>query len=154
RSVCDSPVKARIAIFSAFALTSCGEPAGPPTVPYDSLSQYGFFVGPLADQKPAAGVVAYDVNSALFADGAGKFRFIAIPANTKAHFDATGRWTYPDGTFLIKTFYFDNDARNPAAGRRLLATRLLINMGGTWSAQTYLWNDAQTDAARFVAGKS
>ncbi len=123
----------------------CGGESPPPEIPYDNLSQYNLFVGNPADQKPASNVVPYDVVSVLYADGAGKYRFLAVPPNQKIHFDPSGRWTFPDGTIVIKTFNY---------GQKLLETRLLINQGGTWSAHTYIWNDAQTDAVRYAAGKS
>lgn len=120
--------------------------AAPDTqIPYQHLSKYGFFTGALADQKPAAGVVPYDVNATLYQDGATKLRFIALPSGGKIGFDATGRWTWPDGAIIIKTFYYDNP-------RRLLETRLLIFKGGIWTTHTYLWDDAQQDATRYLPG--
>ena len=136
------------------ALMGCGQPPTAPTIPYDALSQYGFFKGNMADQAPAGGIVPYDVISVLYADGAGKFRFLVVPQGKQIHFDPLNRWTFPDGTFIIKTFYYELDQRNPGSKRRLLETRLLIDQGGTWDAQTYVWNQAQTEAYRYVAGES
>jgi uncharacterized repeat protein (TIGR03806 family) len=134
-------------------LIGCGEEsvstpdaAAPDTqIPYQHLSKYGFFEGALADQKPAANVVPYDVNATLYQDDAKKARFLALPAGTKIGFDATGRWTWPDGATIIKTFYYDNP-------RRLLETRLLIYKGGIWTTHTYLWDDAQQEATRYLPG--
>ena len=51
--------------------------AGPDTeIPYQHLSKYGFFTGAPADQKPAAGVVPYDVNAVLYQDDAKKLRYL------------------------------------------------------------------------------
>ena len=114
-------------------------------IPYAHLSKYNFFQGALSDQKPAAGVMPYDVNATLYQDGVKKQRFIALPAGAKIGFDPTGRWTFPDGTIIIKTFFEDNP-------RRLLETRLLIFQGGEWTTHTYLWDDAQQEATRYLPG--
>lgn len=120
-----------------------------PTQPHDTLSAYGYFTD-LPQQIPASGVIPYQVAASLYADQSKKLRFLVLPAGGKIGFDATGRWTFPDGTTLIKTFYFDN----PDGSRTLAETRLEMLIGGTWTLQTYLWNDAQTDATRFVAGRT
>jgi parallel beta-helix repeat protein len=131
------------------------EPAPKRTfVPKPKLSDYGYFVGAPSAQKPAPGVVPYDVNASLFADGAGKQRFLVLPQGKKIQFDAAGRWQFPDGTVFLKTFYYDSDARNPGAGRRLLETRLEAFNDGVWTLNTYLWDDAQTDATRLVPGRT
>lgn len=114
-------------------------------IPYAHLSKYGFFTGAMADQNPAPGVVPYDVNATLYQDGVKKQRFLALPAGGKIKFDPTGRWTFPDGTIIIKTFYDDNP-------RKLLETRLLIFEGGEWTTHTYLWDDAQQEATRYLPG--
>jgi len=121
--------------------------AAPPSsfVPKEHLSEYGFFMGPLSMMQPAPGVMPYEVNASLFADGATKNRFLVLPAGGKIHFDPTGRWTFPDGTTLVKTF---------ASGSHLIETRLLMLRDGVWWTQTYLWDDAQTEATRLVPGRT
>ena len=125
-----------------------------PQQPHDALSAYGFFTGPLAAQAPAAGVLPYDVNLPLFSDDAQKLRFLVLPPGGKIGFDATGHWSFPDGTTIIKTFYYPKDPLDASAGRVLLETRLEMLLSGTWTLQTYLWNDDQSDAVRFTAGKT
>lgn len=121
-----------------------------PVQPHETLSAYGFFTGPLAQQTPAPGVVPYEVAAPLYADGAGKLRFMVLPAGGKIGFDPTGHWTFPEGTTFIKTFYADDGA----GGRKLLETRLEMRLDGAWTLQTYLWDDAQTEATRFVPGRT
>lgn len=118
----------------------------------DKLSDYGFFVGNLADQKPAEEVVPYTLNTPLFSDYAEKARFIKLPAGTPARYDAHEVMDFPLGTTLIKTFYFPADFRDASKGRRLMETRLLIRNESGWKALTYVWNDQQTDALLDVAG--
>ncbi|MDB4970641.1 MAG: Planctomycete cytochrome [Myxococcales bacterium] len=121
-----------------------------PRQPHDKLSEYGFFAGALAAQTPADGVIAYDVAASLFADQSKKLRFMALPPGGKIGFDATGNWTFPDGTAFLKSFYFDE-----AGGARTLAeTRIEMKLDGVWTLQTYLWDAAQAEATRFVAGRT
>ena len=123
-------------------------------VPYPKLSDYHFFVGPMKEMAPAEGVLPYDVNAPLWADHAGKGRFIALPAGQAIGFDPTGDWTFPTGTILVKTFYFDLDRRDGQEGAaRVVETRLLIKGETGWTAHTYTWNAEETDAIRSPAGK-
>jgi uncharacterized repeat protein (TIGR03806 family) len=145
------------------ALAGCsGDPAlprpappAPPdkTIPYDTLSEYGFFEGPLLDMKPRAGVVPYDVASPLWADHAGKGRFIALPKGSSIAFGELEGWQFPLGAIVIKSFFVSMDLRAPTGPARILETRLLIRQEEGWTAHTYLWNDEQTEARRVIAGE-
>jgi uncharacterized repeat protein (TIGR03806 family) len=142
-------------LLAALALTGCGGTTMPPSPYPDLLSQWNLFKPPLADQQPNDNLLPYEVNSILYADGAGKYRFLSVPQNRQIHFDPHDRWTFPPGTIFIKTFDYNFDDRHPEMGRRLLETRLIVlGDDGTWTAHTYVWNDAQTDATRQVAGQS
>lgn len=118
-----------------------------------TLSEWGFFAGNLADQKPAEGVVPYRLNTPLFSDYAEKLRFVKLPPGGSARYDAQEVVDFPVGTTLIKTFYFPTDFRDPGNGRRLVETRLLIRQATGWKALEYVWNEAQTDAVLEVAGE-
>ncbi|KYP14284.1 MAG: hypothetical protein A1D16_02060 [Flavihumibacter sp. CACIAM 22H1] len=120
--------------------------------PRQKLSEYGFFEGPLAALQPVAGVVPYELNSALFSNYAQKIRFIVIPPGTSAVYQASKPFDMPVGTILIKNFYYPLDFRQPDKGRRLLETRLLIHEEAGWNALPYTWNDEQTEAYYDVAG--
>ena len=120
-------------------------PAPGSSVAVDRLSQLGVFVGNVADQVPREDFHPYDVNASLYSDGASKFRFIYVPPGTQIHVN-DDRWTIPVGAYLVKTFYFPRDARNPALGRRLIETRFLVRHSDGFVVSTYLWNDEQTDA--------
>ena len=77
-------------------------------VPYDSLSQYGFFIGDMKNQIPAEGVIEYKPASKLFTDYAHKKRFVWMPGNMQAKY--TGDHSvldFPIGTVLIKNFYYE-----------------------------------------------
>jgi uncharacterized repeat protein (TIGR03806 family) len=120
--------------------------------PAQRLSEYGFFIGPLANLQPAEGVFPYTVNAALFSDYAEKARFIALPKGARMRFRAEGPFDFPAGSVLLKNFFYFNDLRKPEQGRRIVETRLLIREAGGWKALTYVWNADQTDALLEVAG--
>ncbi len=127
------------------------------------LSQTGLFAD-TPGHVPAAGLIPYSVNAALWSDGAEKERFLAIPGDGQIEFDtmtypqpapgAPPGWKFPDGTVLIKTFSIDLEPGNPASRHRL-ETRILHHKRLTgdevfgdqvWHGYTYVWNDDQTDA--------
>lgn len=122
------------------------------TIPYETLGEYGLFEGAPADQQPSAGVVPYEVASALWADGMGKDRYIVLPEGGHATFDAGEDWVFPVGTIVVKVFWSAVDRREPDGPRRLLETRLLILGDAGWTGHTYVWNDEQTEAVRTIAG--
>ena len=123
-----------------------------PVAVRQTLSEYGFFAGKLADQIPADGVVPYRLNTPLFSDYAEKLRFVKLPTGGTVPYNATEVLNFPVGTTLIKTFYYPNDFRDADKGRRLMETRLLIRETAGWKAVEYVWNDEQTEAVLDVAG--
>jgi uncharacterized repeat protein (TIGR03806 family) len=118
----------------------------------EKLSSYGLFVGNGSTQEPMPGVVPYDLNSALFSDYAEKVRFVKLPPGTKAEYRAEAAFEFPVGTVIAKTFAYPADARDPAAGRRLLETRILKREADGWVGLPYIWNKEQTEAKLDVAG--
>lgn len=120
--------------------------------PKAKLSDYGFFKGALADQKPVSSVIPYGLNSPLFSDYARKLRFVQVPKGQKVNYHPEEVLDFPDGTFIIKTFYYPLDARRPDAGRRIIETRLLVKDGEAWQAWPYVWDEDQNDAYLEVAG--
>jgi uncharacterized repeat protein (TIGR03806 family) len=120
----------------------------------EKLSQYGFFAGDLARQQPDSGVIPYKLNTPLFSDYAEKLRFVKLPPGQSVKYTDTGVLNFPVGTTLIKTFYYPNDFRDSAKGRRLMETRLLVHEPAGWKALTYVWNTEQTDAWLEVAGET
>lgn len=138
----------------ALFVVSCGGDDAPPAGEYpERLSEWGLFAGSGATQEPAPGVVPYDVVSPLFSDHATKHRFIALPEGTTMTWSDHDPWGMPVGAIVIKTFGFLRDARDPSLGERLIETRLLVREDDGWSAHTYVWNEAQTEARRVVAGQ-
>jgi len=121
-------------------------------VPYPVLSQYRFFTGAMVAHQPNTGVLPYDVITPLFSDYAHKFRFVWMPSGTKAaHVNDNVLLDFPNGTVLIKTFYFDNV--QPANARRIVETRLMIKRDGQWIFADYVWNDEQNEAHLDLNGR-
>jgi uncharacterized repeat protein (TIGR03806 family) len=118
------------------------------------LSDYNFFIGDLKNLEPTERVVHYELNSPLFSDYAFKKRFIKFPDGASASFNATDVFDFPEGTTLIKNFYYPADFSEPDENIRILETRLLIHENGNWKALPYIWNDEQTEAYLEVAGKN
>jgi uncharacterized repeat protein (TIGR03806 family) len=123
--------------------------------PATLLSKTGC-VDPADAKKPAASLVAYDVNSPLWSDNAEKERFVAVPDGGKIHvkdcaktpsacdvqnggtYEDDGHLDVPIGSVFVKNFI---------VGSKRIETRLLMYIDKDfWKGFSYEWNDAQTDA--------
>ncbi|MEZ4848491.1 MAG: hypothetical protein R3B93_07710 [Bacteroidia bacterium] len=131
------------------ALSACTSPSGPGVgkTPFERLSEYHFFKGDIANLSPEEGVLPYDLNSPLFTDYAEKARFVWMPKGKSAQYTKDGVLNFPEGTALIKNFYYHADQGDMNSPKRIVETRLLIKGSDTWEAHGYIWNDEQTDEA-------
>ncbi len=122
-------------------------------IPCETLSEYGFFEGPLAELQPYDDVVTYTVAAPLWSDNAWKHRAIHLPEGEHITFDAGEDWAWPVGAILMKTFAFPEDLAAPDGPKRIVETRLLVNdpVDG-WTGHVYLWDEDQQDAVKYVAG--
>lgn len=118
----------------------------------ETLSEYHFFEGPIADLKPAAGVYSYDVNTPLFSNYSEKSRFFKLPPGKKMTYRDSVVFDFPVGSVLIKNFYYSKDFRKKQKGRTILETRLLVHEAEGWQAYPYVWNEEQTEAYYDPAG--
>jgi len=116
------------------------------------LSDYHIFKGQPQNLVPAADYHTYTLASTLFTDYAEKQRLIRLPAGAKMTKIDEGLPGFPDGTIMVKTFFYYNDKRDTTKGRRIIETRLLIRTAGIWNAATYLWNDTQNEATLLKSG--
>lgn len=121
--------------------------ARPPAV----LSAYRLFRD-VGARDPNARVTPYDLNTALYSDGALKFRYVYVPAGSQAEYNGEGVFEFPVGTVLVKTFAFAADVRRPTENVRFIETRLLIRRANGWVALPYVWNAEQTEARLSVIG--
>lgn len=150
-----------IALVSApAALVSCSpgsddQPAVSFGEEHELLSSYHLFKGELRNLQPADGVIPYVPVSPLFSDFARKERFIALPPGESIDFNGGEElWNFPEGTIIVKNFFFDLDRRDPDEGDFLIIeTRLLVWEGGEWESRDYVWNEEQTEAELFKIGK-
>ena len=91
----------------------------------DKLSEFEFFLDDAA-QEPHEKVIPYELISTLFSDYSYKQRWVYVPNNAKAPYLKDWVFDFPEGSALIKTFYYPIDERNPDLGKQLLETRLLL----------------------------
>ena len=111
------------------------------------LSQTGLFAS-MKDHTPAEGVLAYDVVAKFWSDGAGKERWISLPAGKALTYRPEGTFEVPVGTRIVKHF------RTPERRRpRLLETRIIERTEEGWLAATYLWDRGQRDATLTPQGR-
>ena len=143
-----------IASLFAFGLCSFHLHDSARTQPKETLSEYGFFKGKLSNLDPVESVVPYSVNTPLFSNYAEKARFVQIPEGSRVKYNDSASLEFPEGTFLIKNFYYPNDFRKPEKGRRIIETRLLLRDVSGWQAYPYIWNEEQTEAYYDPAGET
>ncbi len=117
------------------------------------LSDYNIFTGDPQALTPDNGFQLYELATGLFTDYAEKQRLIKVPAGTHITAVNDGLPQFPDGTILVKTFYYFNDKREPSKGKRLIETRLLIKNNNQWVG-TYVWNQQQTDATLAISASN
>lgn len=97
--------------------------------------------------------VRYELATPLFTDYAEKARWIKVPKGAHLTVTGDGLPEFPDGTILVKTFFYWLDRRDTAKGRQLVETRVLLKSAGGWQAATYVWNREQTDATLTTTGE-
>ncbi|HTB77411.1 MAG TPA: hypothetical protein VK762_29405 [Polyangiaceae bacterium] len=149
---------------------SCTSPAGT-ALPICKLSQTGC-MDPGSPTRFVSKAVYYEVNSPLWSDDAAKTRAFVLPDGGTIHVkdcmpDAgaarlaecvspsmvpsgpadTGKWVFPVGTVMIKSFMFDGKLVETRLLMRVDATTAaLIGNGTDWVGYNYAWNEEQTEA--------
>ncbi len=115
------------------------------------LSETGLFSNVIR-QIPAPGVAPFAINAPRWADHATAERWVGVPGASTVEAALkpfgvlnAGRWVFPEGTVLAKTYSIEMEAGNPQT-RRPLETQLLHYDGALWAAYSYRWNEALTDA--------
>lgn len=119
-----------------------------------NLTDHNIFQGKPSDLIPGNGFLLYEIPTQLFSDFAEKQRLIKVPAGEKLTALNNGLPNFPEGTILVKTFYYFNDKRDTSKGKKIIETRLLVKKEGKWNVGTYAWNNEQTDANLISAGRN
>jgi len=117
------------------------------------LSDYGLFQEPLKNLQPTQMLLPYDLNTPLFTDYSSKLRFIHIPEGESAEYREREVLDFPDGTILVKNFFY-SETQLEKGETRIIETRLLIKENGSWIALPYIWNEEQSDAFLEITGGS
>lgn len=131
-----------------------GTPCIPDDEPHSRLSDYRFYRGELSLLNPSGNLLPYDLNTQLFSDYAQKLRLVYVPEHSVTEYKQDGVFDFPVGSVLVKNFFYDRDLRNPAAGRTILETRILMHQNEGWTAETYVWNEEQNEARLKQTGDS
>ncbi len=119
------------------------------------LSQMGVFTTTMSQLIPVEGVQIYEINSELFTDYAKKQRLVRLPNGQKMREnDSDLLPLFPDNTLIAKTFYYNIDDRDPGLGKKIIETRILLKIEGSWQVGDYIWNSAQTEATYRETGST
>jgi len=94
----------------------------------------------------SSGAIPYDINAPFWSDGANKDRWMALADGSEITVEASGDWTFPINSVLIKNFELN--------GRRIETRLLARHSDGSWGGYSYEWNDQQTDATLVLNGKT
>jgi hypothetical protein len=117
------------------------------------LSQTGIYSTLNATTKtPDTAMKYFEVNAALWSDGAHKARWIILPPGTHVTYvDSADYFDYPDGAIFVKNFYLDSVGSDTTT-RKYWETRLLVNKedpqgNDAWYGFSYKWNKAGDNAS-------
>lgn len=133
--------------------------AGRPVTFPHKLSETGLF-SDVVKQVPSPGVLPFNIQAPMWADGASARRFIGMVAggggiDTKVSIDKKtgrpkGKMTWPKNAVLAKTLSLEMK-QGDAASVMNIETQLLHFDGEAWNAYSYRWNDSGTDAELVIA---
>lgn len=81
------------------------------------LSDYHIFEGKASDLIPTQEFKLYELSTQLFTDYAEKQRLIKVPKGSFISALDDGLPNFPDGSILVKTFFYYRDKTHPASGK-------------------------------------
>lgn len=111
-----------------------------------TLSELNLFVGELKDLTISPKTFEYDLSTPLFTDYAHKLRTIALPQGEALSYQDDGFPTFPTGTVITKTFYYNLDETDPSSDKHIIETRVLMKRAAEWEIGNYVWNEEMTEA--------
>lgn len=123
---------------------------GADLMPPAKLSETGLYTDlPAKTRRVTAGIVPYEVNAALWSDGAHKQRWITLPPGTSVSPTDTDHYEFPDKTVMVKNFAVDTVVGDTST-TLLVETRFMVirkNSGGyAYRGISYAWRRDQSDA--------
>ncbi len=108
------------------------------------LSDTGLLAS-VKENRPAPGLIPYEVNVPFWSDYAVKDRYIALPEKGSVRFHEREKWEFPVGTVFVKTFWMHRDRVNWKELFRL-ETRLFVHAPDGWVGYTYVYNEDESEA--------
>lgn len=125
------------------------DPLDPSEVP-GRLSETGLFQG-MDRGKPCDGAHRFEINAALWSDGAAKLRHIILPPDARIQWRPDSAFGFPVGAVFAKTFLIDT-IQGDSTSRIALETRLLVKRHpdgvpeAQWYGFSYRWERDQSEA--------
>lgn len=90
--------------------------------------------------------INYSVNAKLWSDDVVKHRSFFLPEASKVNINEDGKFEFPNGSILVKSFERNN---------KVIETRLLVkHLSGHWGGYSYEWNEEGSDAFLLEEGKT
>ncbi len=138
--------------FAAVGVQFFNPLAGAPAL----LSETGIY-SDIGAKKVDTALTYFEVNAALWSDGAAKKRWIILPPGTHVTYvDTTDYFDYPNQTIFVKNFYLDT-VLNDSATRKYWETRLLVNKeddngNDVWYGFSYRWRADGSNADNVGSG--
>jgi hypothetical protein len=124
-----------LVLASAIVARTGAAPSSAPALP-ERLSDTGLYLPGTSTVDPRNR--PFSPQYPLWTDGAGKARWIQLPAGGRIVARDADTWEFPVGTRLWKEFAF--------AGRKVETRMLWRGASGAWTYASYVWNEAQTEA--------
>jgi uncharacterized repeat protein (TIGR03806 family) len=150
-TICNAPGNCKTETINVLITSNSSVLFNLENMPFQTLSKYQFFEGPMKDLEPAFGVIPYTLNSTLFSDYSKKKRFVWVPNNSKTSYISDNLpLDFPVGSILIKNFFYDNVLPNNKTQN--IETRLMIKKNEGWIFANYVWNMDQTEASLDMNG--
>ncbi|MEZ6197882.1 MAG: hypothetical protein R3F20_19500 [Planctomycetota bacterium] len=106
------------------------------------LSSLGLFRDVTALEPGSTGR-RYEVRYPLWSDGAVKERHLFLPPGSSLLVEQDGRFAFPEGATLSKSFGVEEDGRF-----RRLETRVMRRRAADWEFAVYVWDEDGQDAVR------
>ena len=113
-----------------------------------TLSATGLFAS-VKEQRPQPGVLPYEVNAAMWQDGASASRYVALPGNSAATMFPKGKPIPGNVDWRKFRIHFPEDAvlaRTLTLHEKPVETQLLHFDGVDWNPYSFAWRDDGSDA--------